>query len=88
MKSVLVIGHKTILANILNLFPRFDERSSAGERGVPSSAAKTEVCQVFMLQKGSGVMDNHYQLKMTEKPTQTAISVEDTEDRFFTMLMN
>ena len=33
-------------------------------------------------------MDNHYQLKMTEKPTQTAISVEDTEDRFFTMLMN
>ena len=66
MKSVLVIGHKTILANILNLFLRFDARSSAGERGVPSTAAKTEVCQVFMLQKGSGVMDNHYLLKMTK----------------------
>ena len=85
---MLVIGHKTILANILNLLPRFDERSSAEERGVPSSAAKTEVCQVFTLQKGSGVMDNHYQLKMTENLTQTAISVEDTEDRFFIMLMN
>ena len=85
---MLVIGHKTISANILNLFPRLDARSSAGERGVPSSAAKTEVCQVFMLQKGSGVMDNHYQLKMTEKLTQTAISVEDTEDRLFIMLMN
>ena len=53
-----------------------------------SSAAKTEVCHVFMLQKGSGVMGNHYQLKMTEELTQTAISVVDTEDRFFTMLMN
>ena len=28
------------------------------------------------------------QLKMTEKLTQKAISVEDTEDRFFIMLMN
>lgn len=88
LKSVLVIGHKTILANILNLFPRFDARSSAGERGVPSNTVKTEVCQVFMPQKGTGVIDNHYQLQMTEKLTQTAISVEDTEDRFFTMLMN
>ena len=52
LKSVLVIGHKTILANILNLFPRFDARSSAGERGVPSNTVKTEVCQVFMPQKG------------------------------------
>ena len=85
---MLVICHKTILANILNLFPRFDVRSLAGERGVTSSAAKTEVCQVFTLQKGSGFIDNHYQLNMTEKLTQTAISVEDTEDRFFTMLMN
>ena len=55
---------------------------------MPSSAAKTEVCQVFTLQKGSGVLDNHYELKMTENLTQTAIPVEDTEERFFIMLMN
>lgn len=58
------------------------------ERGVPSSAAKTEVCQVFMLQKGSGVMVGQPLPIETEKLTQTAISVEDTEERFFITFMN
>ena len=86
---MLVIGHKTILANILNLFPRFDATDCQPEKEVCRQVRqRRKFAKYSCYRKKVGLWTTIGQLKMTEKLTQTAISVEDTEDRFFTMLMN
>lgn len=64
------------------------DRQPEKEMCRPAKEQRRKFAKYSRYWKEVGLWTTIGQLKMTEKLTQKAISVEDTEDPFFIMLMN